>query len=211
MALGGEGSCIASGGEPYQQLDSVDDQSQVTSQQDVKPVSIQRLTTVSPDKPFLASPWEAMFSTDMGQRPWRARRAFVAPVIRENPTEDAEEMARTYEEKYRKQCRYIGLSYTSVEAYWDEYDIQLFGRNFLQQVLLTIDRHNTTRTQSMVDDNATKWRKKNPNLWDSLDLSWTMRQAFGEKFLDNLVKSTEQELARKVFDRLKEWKFPEGK
>lgn len=201
---------MAACSEQHYQADNLNEQARVTPEQDKTQSFIQDPILLSPDKPSSSPSSEGIFSTDMGRRPWRPMRPSVVSIIREDPDEDAEEMACTYEQKYQNHCRHIGLHYTSVEAYWDGYDIQLLGREFLQQVLLAIDRHNTFKSQSLVDGYAAKWRKKNPDLWASLDLNWTMRQAFHEKFLNALVKYAEQELAMKVLDRLKEWKFPEG-
>ena len=91
----------------------------------------------------------AIFSTHLGQFPPRPAHpaSTRCPIVRSNSQDDQEAMATSLEAKFPQECRKVCLPILNLYDYFDHYDLQLHGPQFLLRVL-----------ELIVDRNVMRWR-----------------------------------------------------
>lgn len=102
----------------------------------------------------------AIFSTHNGQYARRQAVPGMRVIIRSSAEKDRDTMRDRLRQKYPEFCKAITTPVTNVDEYFDGYDLEAHGIEFLRAVLESIGSVNAVHTMK-VQDYAHRWRAAN--------------------------------------------------
>lgn len=107
-----------------------------------------------------------MFSTHLGQYAPRPARS-VPIVLRSSPEDDQESMVKSFRKIFPAECKAITIPIKNIHRWFDPYDLNRHGAEFLRSVLTTMGKENSLRAQKIAKY-AEDWRRNNPTLFSTL-------------------------------------------
>lgn len=123
-------------------------------------------TVYSAASSTLIHPLATMFSTHLGQYAPRPARS-VPIVLRSSPEDDQESMVTRFRKLFPAECKAITIPVKNIHRWFDPYDLNRHGAEFLRSVLTTIAKENSLRAQKIAKF-ADDWRRNNPTLFNAL-------------------------------------------
>ena len=125
----------------------------------------------------------ALFSTRRGKYPPRQAVPNMSIVLRSDPIEDRDTMARKLQAEFPEICNDIYVI-PDVGDFFDHYDQELQGIKFLHAVLAHIVSINAVR----VEDYVANWMAANTEAFDLLSMEHSLEHLFTEEDINEYGK-----------------------
>lgn len=135
-----------------------------------------------------------MFSTHLGQYAPRPARS-VPIVLRSSPEDDQESMVKRFRKMFPADCKAITIPIKNIHRWFDPYDLNRHGAEFLRSVLTTIAKENSLRAQKIAKC-AEDWRRNNPTLFS------TLTSQSQDIFTAREVKEHDSEFLAEVYQKI---------
>ena len=129
----------------------------------------------------------AMFSTRNGKYVKRQMVPNMSVVIRSDPVEDRDTMAARLLTEFLMACKDITTFNPKVGDYFDGYDQELHGFEFLRAVLIHIARINAVRAQA-TQEYIGRWMATNTEAFALLNETHRLEQVFTEEDINQYGK-----------------------
>lgn len=88
-------------------------------------------------------------------------------MLRTSPDDDQESMVERFRKMFPTECKALTIPIKNIHRWFDPYDLNRHGAEYLRSVLTTMGKENSLRAQKIVKY-AEDWRRNNPSLFSTV-------------------------------------------